>query len=157
MRLFRKDPAFAPTYRSTSPNPYKSDGSMIETYVDDRGTEYWIDLSDDALVQVGPGTGMHQDARKTRPEDRLPIFELRARAIAIASEQLPGFARRRSSLHPLEDHKNKAVYFFRWDDFSQPAKESEMPPFIQVGIRADGEVVSFTNTLARPKERPTAA
>lgn len=69
--------------------------------------------------------------------------------MGVVSAQLPDFAARRSSLHPLEDHKDRELYFFRWDDFSQPAKESELPPFVQVGIRADGTVVSFTNTLSR--------
>lgn len=149
IRAFRKDMALALTYRSTSPNPYKDDGRTIEIYVDARGNEYWVDPADDALVQVGPGAGMHQDARKTRPEARLTVPELRSRATALIETQIDGFTARRSSLHPLEDHKDKELYFFRWDDFSQPAKESELPPFVQVGIRADGTVVSYTNTLSR--------
>lgn len=62
---------------------------------------------------------------------------------------MPGFSGRKSSYHPLEDNKDKELYFFRWDDFSQPAKESEMPPFVQVGLDAEGGIVSFTDTLAR--------
>jgi len=149
IRAFRKDAQLAPAYRSTSPNPYRDDGRTIEIYVDAHGNEYWVDPADDALVQVGPGAGMHSAARKTRPEARLAVPELRARATAVVETQLADFAARRSSLHPLEDHKDRELYFFRWDDFSQPAKESELPPFVQVGIRADGTVVSFTNTLSR--------
>lgn len=149
IRAFRKDARLSPAYRSTSPNPYKDDGRTIEIYVDEHGNEYWVDPANDGLVQVGPGAGMHQTARKTRPEARLAVPELRTIAMGVVSAQLPDFAARRSSLHPLEDHKDRELYFFRWDDFSQPAKESELPPFVQVGIRADGTVVSFTNTLSR--------
>lgn len=149
IRAFRKDARLSPTYRSTSPNPYKDGGHAIETYVDDHGNEYWIDPADDTLVQVGPGAGMHSAARKTRAETRLAVPELRTIAVGVVTEQVPDFTSRRSTLHPLEDHKDRELYFFRWDDFSQPAKESELPPFVQVGIRADGTVVSFTNTLRR--------
>lgn len=150
IRAFRGDGALALAYRSTSQNPYSgAEDKKIEIYADNDGNEYWIDPADDVLVQAGPGAGLHQKARKARPEARLPVPELRAKAVAVVEAQLPGFSGRRSSYHPLEDNKDKELYFFRWDDFSQPAKESEMPPFVQVGLDAEGRVLSFTNTLVR--------
>jgi hypothetical protein len=150
IRSFRNDDALTLTYRSTAPNPYKDDDAQrIELYADDRGFEYWVDPADEILVQAGPSTGVHPQARKTGPEDRLTVSELRNRAVGIVAVQIPGWAARRSSLHPLEDNRNREVYFFRWDDFSQPAKESELPPFVQVGLYADGALASFTDTLAR--------
>lgn len=149
IRAFRKNDRMAVTYRSTSPNPYKEGEEKIEIYADDQGFEYWIDPARDAVVQAGPGASLHPSPRKARPDARLPVAELRARATSLIEAQLPGFGKRKSSLHPLEDHKDKEIYFFRWDDFSQPAKESEMPPFVQAAFYADGTLASFTDTLSR--------
>ena len=149
VRAFRKDERLEVSYLSTSPNPYKDGEEKIEIYADDKGFEYWIDPARDAVVQAGPGAGLHPSPRKARADARLAVPELRARALALLEERLPGFAKRKSSLHPLEDHKDKEIYFFRWDDFSQPAKESEMPPFVQVALYADGALASYTDTLTR--------
>lgn len=149
VRAFRKNDRLEVSYLSTSPNPYKDGEEKIEIYADDKGFEYWIDPARDAVVQAGPGAGLHPSPRKARPEARIAVPELRARALSLLEAQLPGFAKRKSSLHPLEDHKDKEIYFFRWDDFSQPAKETEMPPFVQVALYADGELASFTDTLTR--------
>ncbi len=150
IRVFRDDPVLALAYRCAAPNPYRDDDAQkVEIYADDRGNEYWIDPADDVLVQAGPSARVHPTPRKTRPEDRLAVSELRAKAVSIVEANVAGFARRRSEYHPLEDNRNRETYFFRWDDFSQPAKESELPPFVQVGINADGTLASYTNTLRR--------
>lgn len=147
IKKFRGRDDLAVTYRSTSPNPYRDDGSVIETYVDDQAYEYWIDPSHDRLVQMGPHAGADQAPHQVRPENRLPVSTLRAQALSLIEAAVPEFPGRRSSLHPLEDNKGKRVYFFRWDDFSSPLKGSELPPFVQVGIYADGHLASYTNTL----------
>lgn len=150
IRAFRGEEGLAVTYRCTAPNPYKDDDAKkVEIYADDRGNEYWIDPADDLLVQAGPSARLHPTPRKTRPEARLAVSELRAKAVSVVEANVEGFAAKRSGYHPLEDNRNRETYFFRWDDFSQPAKESELPPFVQVGIYADGTVASFTNTLRR--------
>jgi hypothetical protein len=92
---------------------------------------------------------VHPKAQPTRPAARLAVAELRRRAVALATLELADFPTRRPGLHPLEDNKDREVYFFRWDDFSQPVKETELPPFLQVGLHADGRLASFTNTLPR--------
>lgn len=149
VRSFRKNPALRIDYRSTGPNPYADDESRrIETYVDDHDFEYWIDPANDVLVQVGPGPDWHPAAPKAGTE-RLSVAELRARAEAYALAEIPDFAERKPSFHPLEDNKAKQTYFFRWDDFSTPVKESGMPPFVQVALNADGSLASYTNTLTR--------
>ena len=48
-----------------------------------------------------------------------------------------------------EDNRDRQVYFFRWDDFSAPLRESELPPFVQVALYADGQLASYTDTLSR--------
>ncbi len=147
IKKFRGLDQLAIAYNSTSPNPYRDDESVIESYVDDQGNEYWVDPSADRLVQMGPNAGGDQAPHQVGQADRLPVKDLRERAISLADGAVDGFAARRSSLHPLEDNKDKQIYFFRWDDFSAPLKESELPPFVQVALYADGALASFTNTL----------
>lgn len=147
IRRFRGRNDLALTYQATSSNPYRDDGAVIETYVDDETNEYWIDPATDLLVQMGPAASADPAPHKTRPEDRLPVADLRNAALALLEANVPSFAGRRSSLHPLEDNKNREIYFFRWDDFSSPLKESELPPFVQAAFYADGRLASFTDTL----------
>jgi len=149
IRRFRGRDELRLDYRATSSNPYRDDESLIETYVDDEGNEYWIDPAGDSLVQMGPGAGADQTPHKIGSEARLPVAELRRRALELAEAAWPGFNSKLSSLHPLEDNKDRQIYFFRWDDFSAPLKDSELPPFLQVALRADGRLVSFTDTLRR--------
>lgn len=147
IRKFRQDENMPLTFRATLLNPYKNGDQKIAIYVDDKGYEYWVDTTDHYLVQVGPGAHLDREAVTVRPESRLAIAELRRRAIALATSEMPEFTTMRAELHPLEDSKNRQIYFFRWDDFRKPVKEVELPPFIQVGIYADGALASFTNTL----------
>jgi len=147
VRRFRGRDELRLDYQATSANPYRDDGSLIETYADDAGNEYWVDRATDALVQMGPAAGADTPAHETRPEDRLPVAALRTLALQYAEAAHPGFGQRLSSLHPLEDNKERQIYFFRWDDFSAPVRESELPPFIQVALQADGRLASFTDTL----------
>jgi hypothetical protein len=149
IRRFSKDDRMTLTYKSTTPNPYADDGSVIETYADDDGNEYWIDPRGETVVQMGPVAGPHPPAHKTGPEDRLTAHEMRDIAVELIQANVPEFSRIRSSLHPLEDNRKKEVYFFRWEDYSSTLAESEMAPFIQVGLYADGRIASYTNTLKR--------
>jgi hypothetical protein len=149
IRNFRGDAKLPLTYTSTSSDPYRDGDGLIESYVDDNGNEYWINPQNDVLIQVGPNAGAHKAARPSRPDARLSVKELRAKAVSLIEANVTGFAEKRSSLHPLEDNKKGEIYFFRWDDFSAPVKESEMPPFVQAGLYADGSIASYTNTLTR--------
>lgn len=117
-------------------NPYRADDREI-VIITTAGVEIWQDVETGRLVQIGPTT-------ENKPGKRLEVPALRAiaRAWVEAVSKKP-----LSSFHPLEDHKDREIYFFRWDDFSGPVSDSEMPPFIQVGITAYGEIRSFTDTL----------
>lgn len=149
IRDFAGKPDLTLRYKNTVSNPYRDDRSFIETYADDRDYEFWINPETDLVVQMGPVSNRDSKASAARSRERLPVPELRRLANDVMLKHVPGFAGRRASLHPLEDNKKGEVYFFRWDDFSLPAKESEMPPFVQVGLYADGTIASYTNTLTR--------
>ncbi|KPJ86167.1 hypothetical protein AMJ57_00140 [Parcubacteria bacterium SG8_24] len=149
IRRFRAKDGLRLDYRSTNPNPYADDDDerLIESYQDDDGIEYWIDPRNDTLVQMGPVAGPYPKTHQTGPDIRLSVHELRDLALAQIARELPDFRNLMSSLHPLEDNRNREVYFFRWEDHREPLEESRVAPFVQVGIMADGTVVTFTNTL----------
>jgi len=149
IRSFSRNDRLLLTYLSTSDDPYRADGAQIDIYADTHGYEYWIAAGTGLLVQAGPGQGSDPPARPAGPCRRLSVPALRAEAIAIAKENVAGFAARKNSLHPLEDNRKGEVYFFRWDDFSSPLAETELPPFVQVALYADGSLAGYTNTLER--------
>jgi len=137
-----------------SGNPYKDDESRIQIYQDEKqGIEVWTnaplsfnDGSDESakLVQIGPTAGTPTAGHKTGKPGMAK--ELRSQAVAII-EKVGIDQARRSSLHPLEDNRKGIMYFFRWDDFTKPIRESELTPFIQVALYADGSLAGYTNTL----------
>lgn len=149
VRTFMNSTDLTLTYSGNSANPYNENGPRIDYYADSQGNEYWIDRVSNRLVQMGPAASASPTPQQARSEARKDVATLREKAMAIAGAQMPNFAEIRSTLHPLEDNKEKEVYFFRWDDSSSPIAEFDMPPFLQVGLNADGSVASFTNTLQR--------
>jgi hypothetical protein len=132
-------------------NPYAGDCRTMEIYEDQNGYEYWLDPGDDRLIQAAPSARQPAAPHKTRPENRIPVAELRQLALSLIERNVPGFRETISRYHPLEDNRDREIYFFRFDDFNTPVPESELPPFVQVGLRADGRLVSFTDTLIRPE------
>lgn len=147
IREFMRTPDLALTFTGNSANPYNESGPRIDYYVDTQGNEYWVDRNSNRLVQMGPSASASPTPQPTRSETRQDVATLRTKAMGIANAQMPNFTEIRRTLHPLEDNKEKLVYFFRWDDSRAPTAESDMPPFLQVGLNADGSLASFTNTL----------
>src|SRR3989344_4805624 len=129
------------------PTPYRGDSSPLDTYADTDGNEYWFCAETGALIQMGPTADYRPPTHPTRSSGKLAVKELRERATELITRLRPDWPTRRSSLHPLEDNRRREIYYFRWDDFSSPVSESELPPFIQVALRADGSLASFTDTL----------
>jgi len=150
IRAFRDQPQLAIAFETRAADPYADDPeSTVDIYADDHGTEYWIDRTHDRLVHAGPRAGRDHSTPKTGPTERLAVAELRQIAMAHVTRERPQFPSQRPSLHPLEDNRHRELYFFRWDDFSRPLSETEMPPFVQVALYADGGFASFTDTLSR--------
>lgn len=147
IRAFRGDERLSLAYLATRHNPYSDADDLIERYADHDGNEYWVDAQNDILIHMGPRADSDPKAYATGSDERLPVAVLRERAVAIAVTTAPGFAARKHSLHPLEDNRRRELYFFRWDDFSTPLRESQPAPYLQVGLYADGRIASYTNTL----------
>jgi hypothetical protein len=146
IRALRGDDSLALHFLRKAANPYTDHGTLT-IYVDDHDTEHWYDPDRDEIVHAGPGPGGNPLPPATRPGDRLPVAELRARAEALLRRELPDFAERKKRLHPLEDNLNRQLYFFRWDDLSEPLADGELAPFVQVAVRADGAFHGYTRTL----------
>lgn len=150
IRRFRSLTGLTVRFSEIALNPYLNGIRTMEIYEDENGYEYWVDPRNDRLIQAAPAAGQPASAYQVRPEDRLPVAELRRIAIDTIKSNFPEFPDHVSAYHPLEDNRNREVYFFRFDDPCRPVPESELPPFVQVGLRADGKLVSFTDTMVRP-------
>ena len=136
-------------FRSRDQEPLGEDEPLIlDTYVDGKDNEYWIEPHGGSIVQMGPESGRYSPPHTARPEDDRTVADLRTAAIDIVRRQINGFDSMISSLHPLEANDRRAIYFFRWEDLSEPLSESELPPFVQVGLYADGKLASFADTLS---------
>lgn len=88
----------------------------------------------DLVGQIDPAL-----PRKT-PEE----LETEARAL-VAAQNL---ALDLDQLTAQHGNKDARVYFFRWEDRSN--RVDGMPAFIQVGLSAAGDLVSYTNLLLLP-------
>ncbi len=139
------------------PNPYKDGEEKMDIYKSEDGRlEVWTEAGDvSRVIQAGPGAGLHHTSVKVAKAKRLEVPEMRARAVRVATKAVEGYPLRLSELHPLEDHKDREIYFFRWDDFTTRVRDSEMPPFVQVALYADGRLASYTDTLARSTKQET--
>ncbi|MFC1639055.1 hypothetical protein ACFL26_02165 [Patescibacteria group bacterium] len=151
IRRLADAPELAVTYLSSERDPYDDDDSdrRLDVYADDGGYEYRVDPDTCSVMQMGRREDSDPPTHAARPDERLPVADLRQAALGIVERQIPGFERLLSSLHPLEANDRREVYYFRWEDLSEPLSESELPPFVQVGLLPNGSISSFTDTLTR--------
>jgi hypothetical protein len=146
IRAFRAAPDLRVQYLATAQNPYR-DQADIDIYDDEHGFEYWLDPALGRLVQAGPRAGLPAAPLATGPDERLPVGTLRDHAVALVTAQVPDFPERRSQFHPFEDNRRNQIFFFRWEETG--IHEFDLPPFLQVGLHADGTLACFTNTLEK--------
>lgn len=134
------------TVRENEENPYAGDSDIKISVLSDGEVEVWAD-ENGKLIQVGPVIGSYD--RKKAEGDNIGVPRLREIAIEKATMVVPSFRSLLSELHPLEANDMRTVYFFRWEDLSNPLKETELPPFLQIGLYPDGSLASFACTLER--------
>ncbi|MBU1029520.1 hypothetical protein KKE28_04945 [Patescibacteria group bacterium] len=128
----------------------------LDTYVDTKGHEYRIESSTGTIVQMGPESGRYSTSHEIGSESNPAVSELRAKAVEIIQRQIHSFDSILSSLHPLEANDRRRVYFFRWENLSEPLSESKLPPFVQVGLYANGALASFADTLSEYRNNLSA-
>lgn len=114
-------------------NIYQSEAAQIEAWTNARGE----------LIQIGPLSGGYE----RKETENMGVAELRNLAVSAAVRMIPDFRERLASLHPLEANDMRSVYFYRFEDLSCELKETELPPFVQLGLYPNGEIASYANTL----------
>ncbi len=115
-------------------------------YVDDTGTRYYIDLKTARLVQIEPNYPTHPNIPDN---EKKSVEELRAIAEQFALANSPHLQELKSILLYEENGKGD-FYFFRWDYRNKDWSGTDwmmMPPFLQVGVLANGDVAIYINTL----------
>jgi len=115
-------------------------------YTDESGVEYAIGIEPPILAGITPNFPTHPQipAEQTKSVD-----ELRAIAEQFALAHSPRLAELKSALLYEEGNKGD-IYFFRWDYRNKDWSGTDwamMPPFLQVGVLADGQVAIYINTL----------
>ena len=115
-------------------------------YTDETGTKYYVDIETSRLAAIEPNFPSHPEV----PTDQtISMDELRGVAKQFAMTNSPRLAELEIELLYEEGCKGD-ICFFRWDyrnkDWSG-TDWSMMPPFLQVGILTNGQIVTYINTL----------
>ena len=119
-------------------------GFRAVLYQDEAGNTYSVELESDLLVMVEPG-----QIPDVQAVEVIPLEEARLLAEEFARQISPRFSEMFSGLNFSEGGKGD-MYFFDWrcsfEDWAGTSWEL-MPPFLQIGMLADGQIVTYINTL----------
>lgn len=121
-------------------------GRSAALYTDETGMEYYVDIETARLVQMIPNFPSHPSIPA---EEQKSMDELRGIAKQFASTNSPRLAELESVLLYEENCKG-AICFFRWDYRNKDWSGSDwamMPPFLQVGVLSNGQIVTYIDTL----------
>lgn len=115
-------------------------------YTDETGANYYVDIETGRLAGIEPGFPNRPDIP---PADIKSMDELRGIAMQFAITNSPRLAGLESALLYEENCKINTC-FFRWDYRTKDWSETDwaiMPPFLQVGVLKNGQIVVYVNTL----------
>lgn len=115
-------------------------------YTDETGMEYYVDIETARLVKVTPNFPSHPNVPAN---EKKSMDELRGIARQFASTNSPRLPELESVLLYEENCKGD-ICFFRWDYRNKDWTGTDwnrMPPFLQVGVLTDGQIVTYNNTL----------
>lgn len=115
---------------------------QVGLYKDSDGRAFSVDTASGLIVEF--------DARDVPKGSHAALseFELRTRAEALAKAATPHFAKVSAGLTYSHESKDD-IYFFDWRT-TTPSQDF-MPPFIQVALRTNGDLVGYTNTVILPE------
>lgn len=121
-------------------------GQSAALYTDETGTKYYVDVETSRLAQIEPNFPTHPDipADKTKSIDELRMI---AEQFALANS--PRLAELKS-VFVYEEGDKGSIYFFTWRYSNKDWSGTDwmmMPPFLQIGVLADGQIVTYINTL----------
>lgn len=135
-------------YRYSGKSPYNS-AIPVEVYRSGR-LQIEMNAVDGTVIQFGPEPTDNTGTDPSTIADFSSRFgwdELSQMAQQFIKKAAPG-----ADLGALEgqvDDKEGLVFFFRWSNPTSEVDEG-VRPFVQVGITAGGDIVSYTNTLDLP-------
>jgi hypothetical protein len=133
------------TFQSVS-NIANAPGLDAALYTDETGTKYRVDIETARLAAIEPNFTGHPDISAAEAKS---IDELRGIARQFASTNSPRLAELESVLLYEENCKGE-ICFFRWDYRNKDWTGTDwmmMPPFLQVGVLTNGQIVTYNNTL----------
>ena len=115
-------------------------------YTDESGATYSVAIETGRLAGIDPSPSTHVDVPAV---DVKSIAAVRLVAEKFASNSSLRFDQLKSGLLYEEGGKGD-IYFYRWDARNKDWSGTDwamMPPFLQVGMSADGKLVTYINTL----------
>ena len=121
-------------------------GRSAALYTDETGMEYYVDIETARLVKINPNFPSHPNIPAN---EKKSMDELRGIARQFASTNSPRLAGLESVLLYEENCKGE-ICFFRWDYRNKDWGGTDwvmMPPFLQVGVLTNGQIVTYNNTL----------
>lgn len=121
-------------------------GRSAALYTDETGMEYYVDIETARLVKINPNFPSHPNIPAN---EKKSMDELRGIGRQFASTNSPRLAGLESVLLYEENCKGE-ICFFRWDYRNKDWGGTDwvmMPPFLQVGVLTNGQIVTYNNTL----------
>ncbi len=119
-------------------------------YTDGAGTQYYIDIETGRLASIQSGFPGHPSVTAVEAKS---LDELRRLARQFALANSP----RLTSLEPVLSYEEgskgerpDAIYFFDWRYTSKDWSGTDwamMPPFLQIGMLANGQIVTYFDSL----------
>jgi DNA-binding CsgD family transcriptional regulator len=116
------------------------------SYTDEAGATYWVAIDAGRLAGIDPSPATRVEVPAVDVQN---IASVRLVAEKFASSSSLRFDQLKSGLLYEEGGKGD-IYFFRWDARNKDWSGTDwamMPPFLQVGMSADGKLVTYINTL----------
>ena len=121
-------------------------GHSAALYVDETGTNYYVDIETSRLAGIEPH---FPNLPEIPSSEVISMDELRGIARQFASTNSPRLAELETELLYEENCKGD-ICFFRWDYRNKDWSDTDwmiMPPFLQVGVLTNGQIVTYINTL----------
>ncbi len=108
-------------------------------FIDSQGTQYWVDFLTNNVLEYTLVSPPEVDRTQLKDQQELSII---AENFALQNSVM--YAMLRDGLRYEEGSKGD-IYFFRWEN--RNVAWQTMPPLLQIGVNANGEIVSYINTL----------
>jgi hypothetical protein len=115
-------------------------------YTDEAGAQYWVAIDAGRLAGIDPSPASRVEVPAMEVKS---IDAVRPIAEKFAANASPRYSELKNDLLYEEGSKGD-IYFFRWDTRDKDWSGTDwarMPPFLQIGMSADGRLVTYINTL----------